>query len=266
VFERFVFFGLPPGYNSAMPTSQSDQQSASPSSSRFATTHWSVVVAAKGSTPQARQALAELCSAYWYPVYAYIRRQGSSVQDAQDLTQEYFARLLEKDFLRAVDPNRGKFRSFVLASCKHFLCNERDRATTLRRGGGRKHVSFDLQNAEERYLLEPAHSVTAEKLFERRWALTLLDHVLAQLRQEFEASGKESLFDQLKIFLMGAPDKVPHAQLADELNMTAGALKVAVHRLRRRYRELLRQEIARTVAEPAEVEDEIRALFTALGS
>ncbi|HEV3260198.1 MAG TPA: sigma-70 family RNA polymerase sigma factor [Gemmataceae bacterium] len=231
----------------------------------FVTTHWSVVVAAReNASPEARQALAELCRTYWYPLYAFIRRQGQSADESQDLTQELFARLLEKDFLGAVDRDKGKFRSFLLAACKHFLANERDRARAQKRGGGRDLLSIDGQAAESRYRLEPAHSLTPEKLFERRWALTLLDQVLARLREEFVAAGKDKLFEQLKVFLTGDKPATRQGQAARELGMTEGAVKVAVHRLRGRYRELLQEEIARTLDDPGQVQDEICALFAAL--
>jgi RNA polymerase sigma factor (sigma-70 family) len=236
-------------------------------SASFATTHWSMVLAARDpDSPAARAALAELCRIYWYPLYAFIRRQGYASPDAQDLTQELFARLLEKDFLGGVSRDKGKFRSFLLAVCRHFLANERDRARARKRGGGRPLLPLDFNTAEERYSREPAHELTAEKLFERRWALTLLDQVLARLRQEFCSQGKTQLFDRLKCFLTGEKDKAPHAELAQELDMTAGAVKVAVHRLRRRYRDLLREEIARTVDTPDHIEDEIRQLFSVLDS
>jgi RNA polymerase sigma factor (sigma-70 family) len=234
---------------------------------RFATTHWSVVVAARdGDSPQARDALAALCGTYWYPLYAFVRRQGNSADAAQDLTQEFFARLLEKDFLAVVDREKGKFRSFLLAACKHFLSNERDRARAQKRGGGRQPLSIDARDAESRYLLEPADPLTPEKLFERRWALTLLEQVLARLRDEFGRAGKEQLFDRLKSYLTGAPDGASYAEAASELEMSEGAVKVAVHRLRRRYRDLLHDEIARTTDSPADVDDEIRCLFAALAS
>jgi RNA polymerase sigma-70 factor (ECF subfamily) len=205
-----------------------------------------------------------LCHAYWYPLYAFIRRQGFSPEQAQDHTQEFFARFLEKDLLGSADRARGQFRSFLLAACKHFLANERDRARAVKRGGGREPVSLDLQDAEQRYGLEPADELTPERLFERRWALTLLDQVLARLREESVRADKASLFDRLKGFLTGHADAKPYRQVAEELGMTEGAVKVAVHRLRNRYRELLQEEIARTVDDPAQVEDEIRSLFQAL--
>jgi RNA polymerase sigma-70 factor (ECF subfamily) len=250
-----------------MSLSNRDQGSVSGAAGRFATTHWSLVVAAKDRTaPQAREALATLCSTYWYPLYAYVRRQGYTSDQAQDLTQEFFARLLEKDFLGMVDREKGKFRSFLLASCKHFLANERDRANAQKRGGGRDIVTVDFQAAEGRYSQETSHTLTPDKLFERRWALTLLDQVLARLREEFVQAGESERFERLKLFLMGERKKVPYAQVAEDLHLTEGAVKVAVHRLRRRYRELLRAEIARTLDDPSQIEAEIRDLFTILGS
>jgi RNA polymerase sigma-70 factor (ECF subfamily) len=233
--------------------------------SRFATTRWSLVRAARDPlAPESRTALAALCDVYWYPLYAYIRRRGHDADRAQDLTQELFARLLEKDGLASVDEGRGRFRSFLLAACRHFLSNQRDHDRAGKRGGGRPPLSLDGLDAEGRYRREPAHQETPERLFERRWALSLLDRVLSRLREEHVASGKERLFEHLKGQLTG--DGVPHAQTAAELGMTEGAVKVAVHRLRGRYREILRDEIAQTLDDPADVEDEVRALFAALGS
>jgi RNA polymerase sigma-70 factor (ECF subfamily) len=232
---------------------------------RFATTHWSVVVAAQGrSAPQAREALAALCRTYWYPLYVFIRRQGHAAEEAQDLTQEFFARLLEKDFLDDVDQAKGKFRTFLLACCRHFLANERDRARAQKRGAGRQLLSLDFTAAEKRYRLEPAHIDTPEKLFERRWALSLLDAVLARLRDEMVQSRKEKLFEALKGFLTGEDRATPYRQAAAQLGMSEGAVKVAVHRLRQRYRELLEDEIGRTLNEPELVAEEIRNLFAAL--
>jgi RNA polymerase sigma-70 factor (ECF subfamily) len=234
---------------------------------QFATTHWSVIVAAReGDALQARAALAALCRTYWYPLYAYIRRQGYSWDQAQDLTQEFFTRLLEKDMLRLVDRTKGKFRSFLIAACKHFLANERDRAQALRRGGGQVFVPIDGHAAESRFQAEPAHGQTPEKIFERRWALTLLDQVLTRLRAEFARADKGRLFDALKGYLLKETSEGGYAQAALTLGMTEGAVKVAVHRLRRRYRELLREEIGHTVQDSALIEEEIRDLFHALGS
>jgi RNA polymerase sigma-70 factor (ECF subfamily) len=233
---------------------------------RFATTHWSLIVAAReGEAAQAQEALAALCQAYWYPLYGYIRHQGHPADRAQDLTQEFFARLLEKDFLGTVDPEKGKFRSFLLAACKHFLANEHDRERARKRGGDRHGLSLDFRDADGRYAHEPAHSETPDRLFERRWALALLDQVLARLRGEYETAGKGRLFECLKGRLTGGTGGAPHARAAAELGLSEGAIKVAVHRLRKRYRELVREEIAHTVEDPGQVEDEIRALFAALG-
>jgi RNA polymerase sigma-70 factor (ECF subfamily) len=222
-----------------------------------------VLVARDRAEPGAADALASLCALYWYPLYAYVRRRGNGADDAHDLTQEFFARLLEKDFLAAVDRGKGKFRSFMLASCNHFLANERDRARAKKRGGGRPVLSLD--DAEGRYRAEPAGGLTPEQLFERRWALTLLDQVLTRLRDEFEAKGKRRLFDRLRGFLVGEKG-AGYRRAAEELGLSEGSVKVAVHRLRQRYRELLHEEIGRTVGSPDEIGDEVRALFAVLGS
>lgn len=234
--------------------------------SSFATTHWSVVVAAAGRPDShSQEALATLCSIYWYPLYAYVRRQGYSAEEGQDLTQGFFARLLEKNYLQDVKRERGKFRSFLLASLKHFLANERDRVRAQKRGGGSSLIPLDITTAEGRYSLEPSHEMTPEKIFDRRWALTLLDQVLARLREEFASAGKTDHFDRLKIFLTGEAG-IHYRQIAAEMKMKEGAFKVAIHRLRRRYRDLLREEIAQTVADPDDIEAEIRHLFAAISS
>jgi RNA polymerase sigma-70 factor (ECF subfamily) len=232
---------------------------------RFATTHWSLIVAARdGEVDQAQAALADLCRAYWYPLYAYVRRQGHSADEAQDLTQEFFARLLEKDFLGNVDREKGKFRSFLLTACKHFLINERDRARAQKRGGGQSVLPLDFGDAEARYGREPEHSMTPERLFERRWALALLEGVLRRLREEHVARGKDEVFDRLRDFLVGERQAGGYAQAAADLGLTEGAVKVLVHRLRQRYRELLREEIGRTVNDADHIDNEIRELFAAL--
>jgi RNA polymerase sigma-70 factor (ECF subfamily) len=236
-----------------------------PEPGRFATTHWSVVLAAGDrESPQARAALAELCAAYWHPLYAYVRRLGYGVDQAQDLTQEFFTRFLEKNYLREVDRERGKFRTFLLVSFRHFLANEYDRATAQKRGGGRSVLSLDFRKSERREGLEPCHALTAERLYERRWALALLEQALARLRMEYEQSRRGNLFGALKVFLTGERAGVSHEQLAARLGMTTAAVTVAIHRLRQRYREVLREEIAKTVNAPSEIDTEIRDLFAAL--
>jgi len=243
------------------------QDPSSAGGGRFTTTHWSLVLAAVGSNEEAqgREALARLCQIYWYPLYAFVRRQGHGPQDAQDLTQEFFVQLLDKDYLGDVDRSKGKFRSFLLAVLKHFLSKQWARGKTLKRGGGRPLLSLDTHSAEDRYRREPEDNATPERLFQRRWALTLLDRVLTLLCEEYEATGKQSTFEQLQGCLTRDRNLLPHAELAAKLEMTEGAVKSAVHRLRQRYRELLRDEIAQTVADPAEIDDEIRQLFSALG-
>ena len=247
-----------------MPNDAKDPSSAG--GGRFTTTHWSLVLAAAGTEDaHGREALAKLCQVYWYPLYAFVRRQGHGPHDAQDLTQEFFMRLLEKDYLGDVDRSKGKFRSFLLAALKHFLSKEWARAKTLKRGGGHTLVPLDTLSAEDRYRREPEDNATPERLFERRWALTLLDRVLTRLSEEYETTGKRAMFEQLQGCLTGDSDLLPYAELAARLGMTEGAVKVAVHRLRQRYRGVLRDEIAQTVADPAEIDDEIRQLFSALG-
>ncbi len=231
----------------------------------FGVTRWSVVIAAgQADSASAREALEKLCTAYWHPIYAFVRRQGHSPADAQDLTQEFFARLLQKNFFGAADRSKGKFRSFLLSALKHFLANEWDKARAQKRGGGAVPLSIDASLAETAYRVEPVENVTPEKLFERRWALTLLNAVLGRLRSEFEKEGKLGQFEALKGTLAGERRSVPYGEIAARLEMSEGAVKVAVHRLRQRYRVLLRDEIAQTVTGPEEVEAEIRALFAAL--
>jgi RNA polymerase sigma factor (sigma-70 family) len=236
-----------------------------PAGRRFVTTRWSQVIAA-GQAPTAgsREALAGLCEAYWYPLYAYVRRWGYDPDQAQDLTQEFFARLLEKHYLRAADPARGRFRSFLLASLKHFLSNERDRAGAVKRGGRTTVLPLEFENAEGRYTREPADAETPETIFERRWALTLLERTLARLRREFDAGGKQALFARLEGYLTGEQETLPYAALGAELGLSEGAVKVTVHRLRRRFGVLLRDEIGETVGTPSQVDEEIRDLFRAL--
>jgi RNA polymerase sigma factor (sigma-70 family) len=239
--------------------------SAQPYTNRFATTHWSVVRAAgKTSSPHYKEALGTLCRTYWFPLYAFLRRQGYNSNQAEEYTQAFFARLLEKRGLRLADSKRGKFRSFLLAALKNFLADERDRARAKKRGGGRKILSLDFENAESQYSLEPAQQLGPEKLFERSWALTVLERTMVRLQDEFENTKKRKVFDHLKVYLTVKRDSIPYRQVADKLKMTEGAVKVAVHRLRHRYRELLRDEIAQTVAAEEQIDEEIRDLFDAL--
>ena len=233
---------------------------------RFATTRWTMVLAAgRSSSPEATKALEELCRAYWYPLYAYARRRGCAKEDAEDLTQAFFARLLEKDFLRAASREKGRFRTFMLVACQRFMANEWDRARALKRGGGQTILSLNLATAERRYHDEPADPLSADKIFERRWALTLIEKTMSRLRTEYAAAGKAADFAQLKTFLTADSGEIPYAQLAAELGQNEGALRVAVHRLRKRFRELFRQEVAQTVSDPGEIEAELRHLLGALG-
>ncbi len=233
----------------------------------FVTTQWSLVLQARDrASPQADEALAQLCRAYWYPLYAYLRRQVASAEQAEDLTQEFFARLLEKDYLRSVERGRGRFRAFLLACCKHFLANERDRAGAQKRGGGCSILRLDFESAAARYRLEPVTAMTAEKLFERGWAMTLLEQTLEQLAGEWAGAGKSDLFERLKGTLVGGCERIAHADVAAALAMSEEAVKKAAQRLRERYRVLLRERIAATVDDPGEVDDEIRSLFAALSA
>ncbi len=231
----------------------------------FQTTLWTIVIqAGRSDSTLARKALAQLCQTYWYPLYAFVRRQGYQAHDAQDLTQSFFARLLEKHSLGQVDREKGKFRSFLLASLKNFLANEWDKGQAQKRGGKQQVISLDHDSAESRYGLEPSHDLSPDKIFERRWALTLLEQVLANLREEYHADDKSDLFDQLKTTLTGESGSKPYATIAERLGMTEGAIKVAAHRLRHRYRELIRAEIAQTVSSAEDVDDELRHLLSVL--
>jgi RNA polymerase sigma factor (sigma-70 family) len=234
-----------------------------PGQSQFPTTRWTLVVAASDSNrKEARSALVSLCENYWYPLYAFLRRRGYPADQAQDLTQEFFMRVLEGRYLDRADPEKGRFRSFILTSLKFFVSDEEDRQRAQKRGGGLV-VPMEFSSGEERYQREPAHDETPERIFERRWALAMLDRVVERLRNEFVQHGRPEHFDRLKVFLLGQAD-APYAALAREMNTSEGALKVAIHRLRKRYRDLFRQEIADTVADPAEVESELRYLAAAL--
>jgi len=243
----------------------SEPDSAHAAQGQFATTHWSVVLAAgHPASPQANEALEKLCKTYWYPLYAYLRRSGRDTHDAQDLTQAFFARLIEKKDFALANRDKGKFRFYLLGALKHFIADQHDKATALKRGGGQTFISFDAQTAEQRYHLEPVDEASPDKLFERRWALTLLDQALGRLRQECAAPGKAPLYEALESFLTGAPNDVSYAEIAARLGTTESAVKSALHRLRQRHRELIREEVADTVSTAAEVEDEIRHLIAVL--
>jgi RNA polymerase sigma factor (sigma-70 family) len=231
----------------------------------FVTTHWSIVLSAgRSDTPRARDALERLCQVYWYPLYAYVRRRGYAPADAQDLTQEFFARLLARNWVSNADPHKGRFRTFLLTAMAHFLADEWDRCRAQKRGAGRQVLPFEVESGETRFQLEPPDPLTPEKIYERRWAQALLETVFEQLRQAYAAEGKAALFDELKAGLAQRRSALPYAEIAGRLQMNEGALRVAVHRLRQRYREMLRAEIAHTVAGPGEVEEELRYLFRVL--
>jgi RNA polymerase sigma factor (sigma-70 family) len=238
---------------------------ASRRNERFTATHWSVVLVAQGSnSSRARAALEALYRAYWYPLYAFARRMGQSPPDAEDAVQGFFTVCLEKNYLAAADETKGRFRSFLLLALKRFLANEREKSRAEKRGGGEKPIALDGLTAEARYALEPAEHLSADKLFERRWALTLLEQVLSRLREEQAAAGQGEAFEQLKEFLLAGGRGTPYAELAVRLGTSEGAVKVAVHRLRQRYRELLEEEIANTVTSPEEAEEERRYLLAVL--
>jgi len=230
----------------------------------FATTHWSVVLTAgRSDAPQAQDALERLCRTYWHPLYAYVRRRGYSPVDAEDLTQAFFAWLLERNWLARADQERGRFRSFLLTSISNFVANEWDKARAEKRGGGRV-VSLQREEAEKYCGWEPADNLTPEQSFEWRWALALLDEVMKRLSSDFAQDGKGELFQTLKPCLLGEREAQPYSALAAQLGMTEGSVKVAVHRMRQRYRQLLREEIGNTVANQKEVEDEMKHLFAVL--
>jgi RNA polymerase sigma factor (sigma-70 family) len=230
----------------------------------FATTHWSVVLAAgRADSPQAQRSLEQLCQTYWLPLYSYVRRRGYAEADAQDLTQGFFEWLLQRNWLGRADQQRGRFRSFLLTSLNGYLANEWDKARAQKRGGGRT-ISLPFNAADTHCGWEPADNVTPEQSFEWRWALTLLDHVMSRLCAEYARQDKAQLFEQLKPCLLGDRSAQPYALLASQLGITEGSVKVAVHRLRQSYRQLLREEIAHTVARPEEIEEEMRHLFAVL--
>ncbi|MHB8520530.1 MAG: RNA polymerase sigma factor [Limisphaerales bacterium] len=241
---------------------ETDPVSVGASHGVFATTHWSVVLmAGQSDSPHAAEALEKLCRTYWYPLYVYVRRQGNSPHDAQDLTQDFFSRLLEKNCLAKADRDRGKFRTFLLGSLKNFLVNEWKRAGRLKRGGGLEFLSIDASVAENRFAAEPANESNPDAAYEQRWAVTLIEQVLTALRQEFNAADKTRLFEELSGFIWGDKSAASYAEIAGHLSLTEGTVKVAVHRLRQRFRELLRAEVANTVARPEDIDGELRHLI-----
>jgi RNA polymerase sigma factor (sigma-70 family) len=243
----------------------SDSDTARPEAGQFVTTHWSVVVrAGQESSSEAREALESLYRNYWYPLYAYVRRQGHTIEDAQDLTQEFFARLLERNSLQLADRTRGRFRTFLLTSLKNFLINDWKKGNREKRGSGQKNLSLDEAMAETRFATEPNTAQPPDSLYDRGWAAILLDRAITALRMEFEQSGKLESFERLKVFVWGEKNALSYAAMAEQLGMTEGAVKVAVHRLRLRYGELLRAEVAQTVATPAEVNEELRYLVSVI--
>lgn len=248
-----------------MPLTPPCESHSSSGSGQFNTTHWSaVLLAGQSQAPQAAMALNDLCRTYWYPLYAYVRRHGHSPPDAQDLTQEFFARLLEKKYLKLATQERGRFRSFLLKSLKHFLVSEWVRGKAQKRGGGQKVIPLDEAAAEITYQQEPAGTLAPESLYDKLWAMTLLERAMERLGEIYAATGKQKLFDRLKKLLLSEGSGECYRELAGPLGLSEGAVKVAVHRLRRRFRDVVRAEIAQTVATPAEVDEELRCLMTAM--
>ncbi len=230
----------------------------------FATTHWTVVLeAGKRHTSQSDRALEELCRAYWFPLYAYVRRRGHNREDAEDLTQAFFARFLAKNYLEGLSAERGRFRAFLLASLKHFLINDWKKSQRQKRGGGQAPLSLDWQTADTKFQVAGANEPSPDRAFDREWAVALLAKVIENLQRECDTEGKAKLFEQLKVFLTAGKGELSHAEAAQRLGMDETAVRVAVHRLRKRYRKLLRDEIAQTLANAADVDEEMRALFGA---
>jgi len=246
-----------------MPADNKNVKSDSAGAGRFDTTHWSLVLAAgQRGTVESAVALERLCQSYWLPLYAYVRRRVSDVHDAQDMTQGFFERLLDKNYLADADPQRGRFRSFLLTAFKHFLSKEWEKAKAQKRGGGRSHISLNFSTGDSQITLQPAGGLTAEQMYERQWVITLLGRVMQRLETELEKVGKRSQFERLKDFIVSTKEETTYADVASELSMTESAARMATSRLRRRYRQLLREEIAQTVSSPEDIEDEINSLFT----
>jgi RNA polymerase sigma-70 factor (ECF subfamily) len=246
-----------------VPVHRSASDSDRPGPANFVTTHWSAVVrAAHPDSAEAQAALGELCRNYWYPLYTFVRRQGHGPHDAEDLTQEFFARLLEKNFVAEAHSEKGRFRTFLLTALKRFLANQWDRQHARKRGGFQTVVPIDADLAESRLRADPAHEAAPDELYERQWAMTLLDQVMARLQEEYASTDRSALFEQLRGCLTQDDSARPYAEIASQLRLTEAAVKMSMHRLRSRYREVLRSEIGKTVSSPEEVEDEISHLFT----
>lgn len=243
---------------------ESDRESIA-GKQQFASTHWSIVVAAGDADGEdARDALSKLCEVYWFPLYAYVRRRVADVSEAQDLTQAFFAELLEKNYVGSAKPDRGRFRAFLLTAFKHFLSKEWEKAKALKRGGGRAPISLDFESADSRIRIEPTSGLTAEQIYDQQWAIALLDQIMKQLEAELKGAGKTEMFEKLKGYIIGDHEGTTYAQVAERLNISEASAKKAASRMRHRYRELLRDEIAQTVEGPNEVDDEIRNLFATL--
>jgi RNA polymerase sigma factor (sigma-70 family) len=232
----------------------------------FSTTHWSVVLEAQAESPAAQAALEQLCRTYWRPIYSFVRRQGAKPEEAKDITQGFFALILERKDFQSVRQQKGRLRSFLLASLKHFMANERRDARTIKRGGGRMLIPFDEIASDDSIEFDHSDMLSADLLYDRRWAFNVLDRVFARLREESQRSANASLLERLNELLSDEPDRPSQAQIAREFGMNENAVKQAFHRLRQRYRQLLREEVAHTVATPAEIEDELRHLIAALRS
>jgi DNA-directed RNA polymerase specialized sigma24 family protein len=248
-----------------MAQARNSEHSAGGRADQFMTTRWSVVlVAGRRSSPDSRQALESLCAAYWYPLYAYVRRRVVDVNEAQDMTQAFFAELLAKNYVKAANVNRGRFRAFLLTALKNFLSKEWQKAKAQKRGGDKTRIPLDFERGNSQYLIEPSSGLTAEQIYDREWAIALLGRTMQRLETEFADAGKKKQFEQLKGFLIGPPEGATYAEAAVACGMTEAAVKMAAHRMRRRYRDLLREEIRETVSSPEEVEDEIAKLFATL--
>ena len=254
--------GIPHEVTSTATTDLSGQHGGA----AFATTHWSVVLEAQGESPVAQEALEKLCRMYWRPTFAFLRRQGISPDEAEDITQGFFAELLERRSLSAVRKEKGRLRSFLLGGLKYFLANEGRRAMAIKRGKGQRLIPLDELHAGDRIEIEPADSMTAEMIYERRWALTVLERVFSRLKDEYRAADNATLFDSLKELLPDEPGSPSQADIATRLGMTENAVRQAFYRFRQRYQALLREEIAHTVATPGDIEDELRHLITVLES